>query len=118
MVQEKRPDKKVYSLTSAGEAELTHILRKSPGPDKNRSEFLATVLFAEAVSPERLSDLVEDRIREHKTKLRTMENLLDSDITAGSRFVIEYGIAMQKAALDYLMGNKTKLGKTLEKVLN
>ena len=39
MAQDKRPDKKVYSLTESGREELTISLRKDPDPDKNRSEF-------------------------------------------------------------------------------
>lgn len=106
--QDKRPDKKVYSLTDMGKDELTKSLKRDPGPDKNRSGFLAAVLFAEAVSPERVLDLIHDRITQHRQKIETLENLLSKDMTAGSQFVVNYGIVMQKAALEYLLNNSAK----------
>ena len=103
--QDKRPDKKVYSLTDTGKAQLTKSLKRDPGPDKNRSGFLAAVLFAEAVSPERVLDLIQDRIKQHRQKIDALEELLNEEMSAGSRFVVNYGIAMQKSALEYLLSN-------------
>ena len=107
--QNKRPDKKVYTLTDAGEAALTQALRRDPGPDKNRSEFLASLLFAEAVSPERVNDLISDRLRQHRQKIDALTALLDEDMTAASRFVVQFGIAVQQAALDFLETNRGML---------
>lgn len=107
--QSKRPDKKVYSLTAAGRDELTRALRRDPGPDKNRSEFLASILFAEAVSPERVSELIDDRLRQHRQKIDSLGALLDEDMTPTSRFVVRFGIAVQQAALDFLQNNRGML---------
>jgi len=108
--QEKRPDKKIYSLTSSGRAMLEQSLSKDPGPDRNRSEFLAALLFAEAVSPERVSDLIEDRIVHHREKVAELGSLLDeSEPDSASNFVIEYGIAIQQAALNFLLKHKNRL---------
>ena len=107
--QDKRPDKKVYSLTDLGRAALIGSLDKAPGPDKNRSEFLASLLFAEAVSPQRVNELLEDRIRQHKIKIDAMNEILAEEMTPASTFVVEYGLAMQKAALEYLKNNRKKL---------
>lgn len=109
MAQDKRPDKKVYSLTDLGREALTQSLRKNPDPDKNRSEFLAAILFCESVAPERVGDLIEDRIHEHEQKILALEGLLAGDMTPGSIFVVEYGIATQKAALEFLLKNQNKL---------
>ena len=105
--QDKRPDKKIYSLTPEGKQSLETSLRRDPGPDKNRSEFLAAILFAEAVSPDRVTDLLEDRIREHKQKINSLSILLEAEMTTASRFVVQYGISMQQAALDFLIENKS-----------
>lgn len=109
LAQEKRPDKKVYSLTEAGRAELTKALAKDPGPDKNRSEFLAAILFAEAVAPDRIATLVDERIREHRQKIQALETLVGEDMTDAARFVVEYGIEIQRAALKYLEERRTYL---------
>lgn len=113
--QNKRPDKKVYTLTAAGQAELTQSLRRDPGPDKNRSEFLASLLFAEAVSPDRVSDLISDRIRQHRQKIDSLTALLDEDMTAAARFVVQFGVAVQKAALDFLVTNRGMLDDVKER---
>lgn len=105
--QDKRPDKKIYSLTPEGKLTLEASLRHDPGPDKNRSEFLAAILFAEAVSPDRVNDLLDDRIREHKQKINALSALLEEEMTTASRFVVEYGISMQRAALAFLIDNKS-----------
>lgn len=104
--QDKRPDKKIYSLAVKGREALTHSLRSTPGPDRNRSEFLAAVLFAEAVSPGRINDLIDDRIYEHRHKIAALEALLEEEMSPGSRFVVEYGVAMQRTALEYLQSNR------------
>jgi DNA-binding PadR family transcriptional regulator len=115
MVQDKRPDKKVYSLTETGREELTRSLRKDPDPDKNRSEFLATILFCESVAPERVTALIQDRIIEHEDKIATLEGLLAGEMTPASRFVVEYGIATQKAALKFLQTHQGNLVGTAAK---
>ncbi|RMD89705.1 MAG: PadR family transcriptional regulator [Alphaproteobacteria bacterium] len=116
--QDKRPDKKVYSLTPAGRAALRDTLRKDPGPDRHRSEFLAALLFAEAVSPERVRDLIDERVAQHEKKIAELKGLLEEDVSAVSRFVIEYGIATQEAALHYLKRHRDRLlgelGHTIE----
>ena len=107
--QSKRPDKKIYTLTPAGQDELTRALRRDPGPDKNRSEFLASLLFAEAVSPERVSEMIGDRLRQHRQKIDSLTALLDEDMTPASSFVVQFGIAVQKAALEFLENNRGML---------
>lgn len=107
--QDKRPDKKVYSLTTEGRAALTDQLHKGAGPDKHRSAFLAALLFAEAVSPDRVRSLVEERISQHEAKIEKLNILLEEDMSPASYFVISYGLAMQTAALAYLTKNRDTL---------
>lgn len=107
--QSKRPDKKIYTLSPAGQEELTLALRRDPGPDKNRSEFLASLLFAEAVSPERVNELIGDRLRQHRQKIDSLTLLLEEDMTPASSFVVQFGIAVQQAALDFLENNRGML---------
>jgi len=107
--QESRPEKKIYSLTPKGREALEESLTKDPGPDKNRSEFLAALLFAEAVSPGRVTDLLDDRIRSHRDKIAELKAISDPDDSGATAFVIEYGIAVQEAALGFLTSNKHRL---------
>lgn len=100
--QDGRPDKKVYSLTQEGHDALRSAIQQSPGPDRQRSEFLATVLFAETVSPDRLSQLLNDRRRYHEQRITTLEAMLSEDMSPAGRFVIGYGLHTQKSALEFL----------------
>jgi PadR family transcriptional regulator AphA len=108
--QENRPDKKVYSLTPAGRKALETSLGQSPKPDRNRSEFLAALLFAEAVSPARITSLIEDRIGHHGTQIAMLERLLSQEDSKAAQFVLQYGIAMQQAAMKFLEDHKTDIG--------
>lgn len=103
--QENRPDKKVYSLTSEGRKTLEASLVNAPKPDRNRSEFLAALLFAEAVSPNRITSLIEDRIDHHSAQIEMLERLLGDEDGKAARFVLQYGIAMQQAARKFLQEN-------------
>ena len=109
MAQDKRPDKKVYSLTAAGRNYLENQLSKGAGPDRNRSEFLAAILFAESVSPEKVAGLIANRIAQHEQKIAELESLANEDMSPASRFVIDYGIATQQAALAFLQSRKNDL---------
>ncbi|WP_262691819.1 PadR family transcriptional regulator [Kordiimonas aestuarii] len=108
--QESRPDKKIYSLTQAGRKALEASLTHAPKPDRNRSEFLAALLFAEAVSPERIEDLIAERIDHHHAQIGMLETLLAKESGKAARFVLQYGIVMQEAAKRFLEENRTDLG--------
>ena len=107
--QDGKPDKKIYSLTEQGRTELTGALQKDPGPDRQRSEFLASLLFAEAVSPERVNQLIDDRIEHHLERIHALRNMSEAELTPASAFVLGYGLSVQQAALDYLKTNKSSL---------
>lgn len=107
--QDGKPDKKIYSLTESGRNELTNALQKDPGPDRQRSEFLASLLFAEAVSPERVNQLIDDRIDHHQERITALKAMAETELTPASGFVLGYGLSVQQAALDYLRKNRSML---------
>lgn len=99
--QDKRPDKKVYRITPKGRLALVDDLAKPSGPDRIRSNFLATMLFADALEPRQIDALIEERIEAHRKTLSDLECGTD-DVTAGSDFVCGFGVAVHEAALKYL----------------
>ncbi len=109
--QNNRPDKKVYSLTPKGIKELEEALERSPKPDKNRSEFLAALLFAEAISPARIQNLIDERVEYHARQIKMLEDLLSEAPNGASRFVVEYGLKMQQAAATFLTEQSHTLTK-------
>jgi len=107
--QNNRPDKKIYSLTEQGKAALETSLAKDPGPDKNRSEFLASLLFAEAVAPVRIEALVNDRIASHDKQISALSDMRAEEEGTVAQFVLDYGIAIQQAARHFLIENRRKI---------
>lgn len=107
--QNNRPDKKIYSLTESGRHALQTALARDPKPDKNRSEFLAALLFAEAVAPERIDVLIADRLAHHQKQLSQLRMMRAAEDSPVARFVLDYGIAVQEAAHGFLNTNKDRL---------
>lgn len=104
--QEKRPDKKVYALTSSGERALRKALMVSPGPDKVRSDFLLILYLADRLPPEFIADIIDERMAEYEACLAEMENCGECFEHPGKRFVHGFGQAWYRAALDYLRQNR------------
>ena len=100
--QEKRPDKKIYSITAAGRLAFLDQLGKMPGRDRVRSEFLATMLFGDLLSPSQLDNLIEAKLAAYRAELAQMEACDMSDASAGHAFVHGFGIAFCRAAIAYI----------------
>ena len=60
--QDKRPDKKVYSITPAGRDALAARLMKAPADDRLSSDFLFILFFAHILPPPLLAEFIDQRI--------------------------------------------------------
>lgn len=109
LAQDKRPDKKVYSITEAGRATLQEALLASPARDRVRSDFLFMLFFADQVSPRRLARLIDDRIAWYRENLARMEACDCEPTASGPAFVRGLGIAVYRAAAEYLEANRDEL---------
>ena len=108
--QDKRPDKKVYSLTAKGREALSRSLMQEPAPDKVRSDFLFILFYAQFLPAERLAELIDRRIGWYRESLRRMEECAAGDAQpAGASFVRGLGQAVYEAAADYLEDNRDAL---------
>ena len=114
--QEKRPDKKVYSLTPSGERALRQALMVPPGPDKFRSDFLLILYLADQLPPEFIVDVIDERMAEYEACLAEMENCEHSPEHPGKRFVHGFGQAWYRAALEYLRENRDHFAADLVKM--
>lgn len=111
--QDKRPDKKVYRITQKGRLALADALLAKPSRDRVRSDFLASILFADLLAPRELAERLDERLAFHRAMLERLESYRANaeewgagEMTAGMRFVTDYGIAIQKAALDFIEQNR------------
>jgi PadR family transcriptional regulator AphA len=114
MAQEKRPDKKVYSITSTGREGLARALMAPPAPDKMRSDFLFIMFFAHLLPPARLAELIDRRIAWYRDCLERMGACDPGACPAGEAFVHGLGLAVYRAAAEYLAAHRNGL---LEEVL-
>jgi DNA-binding PadR family transcriptional regulator len=110
MAQEKRPDKKVYTITAAGRAALEKALSMPPAEDKFRSDFLFILFFAHFVPPARIAMLIDQRIawyEDHLEKMTSPDHC--GHVSAGEKFVHNLGVAIYSSAAEYLRTNRQLL---------
>ena len=107
VVQEKRPAKKVYSLTRKGRKHLQQELAETYPRHKVRSEFMVLLTFAHLLREETLQDVIETRKNDIHTTLQHIDNCLQgaTEMTAGERHTIGFAQAVLGAGLDYLEKN-------------
>lgn len=106
--QDKRPDKKVYSITPTGRSTFAGEIAKPPGRDRLRSEFLVAVTFSQFLTPDQLSQVIDDRIDLHRHNIAQFEDIARSGCGDDRvrRFTLGYGEALHRAAIDYLSTNR------------
>jgi len=109
MAQDKRPDKKVYSITAKGRDQLLAALMEPPGPDRYRSDFLFVMFLAHLLPPEQAARLVDDRIASYEERIAHMTSGDCHLGPAGQRFVHGFGLAVYRAAAAYLKQNRNEL---------
>ncbi|MDF1722274.1 MAG: PadR family transcriptional regulator [Minwuia sp.] len=105
--QDGRPDKKVYSITSAGRMAFMDALDKKPRKDRIRSEFLAMMMFSDLMTPSRIAHLIDERLKGLATKIAELEDCPDDRGNGEvSRFLRGFGHAMYVAEQNYLEENR------------
>jgi len=109
MAQQKRPDKKIYSITEKGRAALFDALMAPPAPDRVRSDFLFILFFAHLLPASRLAALIDQRIAWYRECLARMESCDLQTRPAGEVFVHGLGLAVYRAAADYLSEHRARL---------
>lgn len=107
--QSGRPDKKVYSITKRGRATFTTAIRKPPGPDKIRSDFLLTLFFEHLLPRALIGETVDERIEWYRAKLERLQSCDRTGRQNGPAFVNGFGQAVYAAAMAYLEENRDRL---------
>lgn len=77
VAQQRRPNKRLFSLTQAGRAELRDYTIRPPKPTAVRDELLVQVQAVEAGDAEAVRRAVRDRQHAAETKLKRYERLRD-----------------------------------------
>ncbi len=106
MVQDGRPDKKVYSITTSGRMEFMDALMRPPGKDRLRSNFLAILRFADLLPARHLSQLIDDRMADYRQRIDKLQSCQNTAPSTAEQFIAGYGAAIYQAAFDYLEDNR------------
>jgi PadR family transcriptional regulator AphA len=104
-----KPDRKVYSITDAGEKAFIQALNRTDPQHKLRSEFLAMIYFSDRIDDKRLADLLDDRVERLRETVRHIESISqrdDADSSAGAHFVAGFGAVVAEAAAKYIESNR------------
>ena len=107
--QDKRPDKKVYSLTPRGLEHLTTALSRPPAPDRFRSDFLLTLFLADLVPREHVMRIMEARIADLEKEAEAMRADDLDGVSPAQRFVHDFGLAYYEFAANWLRGNRDRM---------
>jgi len=109
--QEKRPDRKVYSITPTGRSAFVASLMKPLPEDRHRSPFVFAMLFADLLPADRVTAMLDDYIHQAEEKLAHLTAHQDASKSSGERFVAGYGRAVYEASLTFLRTHRAEIEK-------
>ena len=107
--QEKRPDRKVYSITATGSTAFIASLLKPLPEDRHRSPFVFAMLFADLLPQSRVSGLLDTYIEQVEQKLAHLNVHHAASHSGGEKFVSGFGRAVYVAILDFLIAHRAEI---------
>ena len=109
MQQEKRPDKKVYSITAKGHDALVGALMEPPAPDRYRSDFLFILFLGDLLPAGYLAQVVDERIALYEERIARMRECEFHDRPGAQHVVHGFGLAIYRAAAAYLKQHRDEI---------
>ena len=107
--QEKRPDRKVYSITPQGRSALIATLLKPLPEDRHRSPFMFAMQFADLLPKEHIKRMLDTYTAQIEVELRQLRQTKTAPKTTGESFVRDFGLTMYAAMLDYLRSHRGRI---------
>ncbi len=107
--QEKRPDRKVYSITPAGRMAFIASLLKPLPEDRHRSPFVFAMLFADLLPPARVSGMLDTYISQVEEKFAHLNTQHAASQSSGEKFVTGFGRAVYVAILEFLRTHRAEI---------
>ncbi len=106
--QDGKPDRKVYRITKAGKRRFMEALGETRPTHKVRSEFLAVLYFAQFMTEDQISGLLDSRLGSLDELVAMLERCSreDAGVSGGVRFVTGFGLATARAARKYIEENR------------
>ena len=109
-VQQERPNRKVYSITEAGRAELARWLTSPQEIPIYREPFLIQLFFGQQLANQELIQIMQEQLRQHQRRLDTYDAIpLPAVGTPGlgrrytlERLTLDLGVEIQKTYIAWL----------------
>jgi len=108
--QRGRPSKKVYSITSSGQAELKSWLKEPAAEDQVKREFLLKLYLSDNLPEEHVRALISSRRGEIEKRLKSLREKRDSLKSQKQALVVDYALSIYQAEIDWLAQLEDKLG--------
>ena len=112
ILQDGKPDRKVYSITEKGREELMRGLDNTNPSHKVRSEFLATLWFANLMTDEQVNAIFDNKLVEIDKTCELIDEFMaidSTEATNGAEFVAGFGKHMLHAIKQYIENNRDML---------
>lgn len=108
MVQEGRPDKKVYAITERGRDAFIRGLNTEPAPDRFRSDMLYILAFGHLLAPDYRTALLDGYVAGYRQMIDDINAAAADcgDVPPGRRFVRDFGLAIYEAVVRYIAENR------------
>lgn len=109
VVQEGRPNKKVYGLTEQGRNEFVAAMIASPARHRVRSEFLFVMIFAQMLPRSVIDGAIDRQLEEIDALIDHAEGCLAEagpDAPPGGLFVANHGLAILQAQRESLLRHR------------
>ena len=119
--QDGKPDRKVYSITDAGRAELDTALSNPNPSHRVRSEFLAMMCFAHLMTDEQINAVIDNKLSELGSFLEMLNQIPQGDyasIPKGTRFVAGFGHFVASSLKRYIEENRDMLTTSEEQKIH
>ena len=104
-----KPAKKIYAITERGLDALADELQTLPRPDLFKSETLFTTLFADMIEPDHLRRILDAYRAQHVAEIERLETASGICAHPGTQFAIQYGLAINRAAVTVIDGEGPRL---------
>lgn len=106
--QEKRPDRKVYSITPSGRTAFIASLLKPLPEDRHRSPFVFAMLFSDLLPRVRVASMIDAYMTQAEAKLAQLNESNTGEKNQGEEFANGFGRAIYEAMLKFLRAERTK----------
>lgn len=106
LAQDKRPDKKVYSITARGREAFAEALKLRPAPDEVRSDFCFIMVFGRLLPPALVMRMIESQIAFYRENLARMEGCEHAEDSPTGQLIHGLGLAIYRAAAEHLERHK------------